>query len=90
MVADVAVPVAVVIVILPVVVALATVAVICVPLLTVKLDAALPLNATDDTAVKFVPVITTAVPTGPVPGLKPVIVGGGALTVKLLAERTVP
>src|SRR5215813_13270277 len=87
---EVAVPLAVVTVTLPVVEPVATVAVICMELLTVKLDAALPLNATDDTFEKLVPVITTAVPTGPLPGLNVEIVGGGALMVKLFVERALP
>jgi hypothetical protein len=35
-------------------------------------------------ALKLVPLIVTVVPTGPVPGLNPVIVGAGVVTVKLL------
>src|SRR5882757_7730270 len=88
--AEVAVPLTVVTVTLPVVEPVATVAVICVELFTVKPDAALPLNAIDDTAEKFVPVITTVVPTGPLPGLSAEMVGGGALMVKLVAERALP
>jgi len=48
------------------------------------------LNATPVAPVKLVPVITTAVPTGPLPGLKPEMVGAGTFTVKLLAEMAVP
>src|SRR5207237_1368728 len=55
---------------------------------TVKL-AATPLMVTDVTPVKFVPVIVTLVPTGPLVGEKLVIVGGG-MTVKLLAPVAVP
>ena len=90
LVAEVAVPPAVVTVILPDVVALATVAVICVVLLTVNPLAALPLNATEVTPVKFVPVMTIEVPTGPVPGLKLEIVGAGGLIVKSVDEVPVP
>ena len=39
--------------------------------------------------VKLVPVMTTAVPTGPLVGVKPVSVGAG-MTVKLPALVTVP
>src|SRR5207237_8017547 len=55
---------------------------------TVKL-AATPLMVTDVTPVKFVPVIVTLVPAGPLVGEKLVIVGGG-MTVKLLALVAVP
>jgi hypothetical protein len=57
--------------------------------LTVNVVALVPLNLTDVAPVRFVPVITTEVPTGPVVGEKLVIVGGRA-TVKLLALVTVP
>jgi hypothetical protein len=88
--ADVAVPPAVVTVILPVVEPLATVPVIWVELLTVKAEAAVELNFTAVAPVKLVPVMMTAVPTGPVVGLNAEIVGGGALIAKLVADRTVP
>ena len=39
---------------------------------------------------KFVPVIVTAVPAAPLVGLKPVIVGVGPETVKLLVLVAVP
>jgi hypothetical protein len=74
---------------LPLVVLAATTAVICVALLTTKLDAALPLNATAVAPLKLVPVITTEVPVGPFPGLK-LEIAGGATTVKLLVEVAVP
>ena len=38
--------------------------------------AASPLNFTDETPVKFVPVITTVVPANPIVGANEVIVGG--------------
>jgi hypothetical protein len=57
--------------------------------LTVNVVALVPLNVTAVAPVKFVPVITTEVPTGPLVGTKLVIVGAGA-TVKLLALVTVP
>ena len=52
--------------------------------------AALPLNRTADAPVKFVPLIVTLVPAGPLVGVKLVIVGALALTVKLLALVAVP
>jgi hypothetical protein len=55
---------------------------------TVKL-AAVPLNLTAVVPVKFVPLIVTLVPAGPVAGVKVVIVGG-LNTVKLLALVAVP
>jgi hypothetical protein len=59
----------------PVVAPLGTVAVIEVDELTVKL-ALVPLNRTAVAPVNFVPLIVTLVPTGPLVGEKPVIVGG--------------
>jgi hypothetical protein len=58
---------------------------------TVKL-AALPLNVTAVAPVKAEPLIVTLVPTGPLAGVKLVIVGGsGALTtVKVVALVAVP
>src|SRR2546428_964629 len=41
-------------------------------------------------SLKFVPLIWTFVPTGPLVGAKPLIVGGLAVTVKLLALVAVP
>src|SRR5882762_11571605 len=52
-----------------------TVAVIVVAEFTVKL-ALVPLNSTDVAPVKFVPLMLTLVPTGPLPGVKLEIVGG--------------
>jgi hypothetical protein len=86
---DVAVPAGVVTAIAPVVVPLATVAVIWVALLMVKLAAALPLKVTLLAAVKFVPVIEMDVPAGPVVGLK-LDMAGGRVMVKLLDEAPVP
>lgn len=74
---EVAVPSGVVTAMVPVVVPLATVAEMCVSLLTVKLVAALPLKVTAVAPVKLAPVMTTEVPTGPLAGLKLDIVGGG-------------
>jgi hypothetical protein len=56
---------------------------------TVK-DVAVPLNATAVAPVKFVPLIVTLVPAGPLVGVKPVMVGALALTVKVLALVAVP
>jgi hypothetical protein len=56
--------------------------------LTVKVALA-PTNVTAVAPVKFVPVMTTLVPTGPLVGLKFVMVGGG-MTVKLVALVAVP
>ena len=52
--------------------------------------AAVPLNVTAVAPVKFVPLIVTLVPTGPLVGAKLVIVGALAPTVKLLALVAVP
>ncbi len=65
-----------------------TVAWIAVAELTVKL-ALVPLNCTAVAPVKFVPLIVTLVPAGPLPGVKLVIVGGLS-TVKLLALLALP
>ena len=48
-----------------------TVALICVPETTLKNEALVPLNATAEAPVKFVPVMVTAVPTTPDPGENP-------------------
>jgi hypothetical protein len=87
--ADVAVPPGVVTVILPVVVLLATTAVICVALFTTKLEAALPLIATALAPVKLFPVITTEVPTGPLPGLK-LVITGAVVMLKFVVEVVLP
>ena len=53
--------------------------------------AARPLNATAVAPVKFVPLIVTLVPTGPLAGVKLIIVGGALLTtVKLFELVAVP
>ena len=49
----------------------------------------LPLNVTALAPVKFVPVIVTLAPVGPLVGVTLVIVGGNS-TVKLLAQVAVP
>jgi hypothetical protein len=49
-----------------------------------------PLIFTAVAPVKFVPVIATTVPAGPLAGVKPVIVGALWVTVKLLALVAVP
>ena len=48
------------------------------------------MNWTALAPLKFVPLIRTLVPTGPVVGVKLVIVGGLTVTVKLLVLLTVP
>jgi hypothetical protein len=85
----VAVPPGVVTEISPVVAPLGTVAVTCVAELTVNVVALVPLNVTAVAPVKFVPVITTEMPTEPLVGAKLVIVGDPT-TVKLLALVAVP
>ena len=50
----------------------------------------LPLNRTAVAPLKFVPLIVTLVPTGPLVGVKLVIVGALAVTVKLLVLVAVP
>jgi hypothetical protein len=82
----VAVPAGVVMVILPFVAPEGTVAVIWVAELTVN-EAEMPLNATDVAPVKLAPVIVTTLPTGPLAGEKLVIRGP---TVKLLELVAVP
>ena len=58
--------------------------------LTEKLTALAPLNVTAVAPVKAVPVSVTLVPTGPLVGVKLVIVGALAVTVKLLLLVAVP
>jgi hypothetical protein len=60
--------------ILPVFAPVGTVAVICVAEFTLKLVAAMPPNVTLVAPVKAVPVIVTGVPTGPLVGVKLVII----------------
>ena len=55
-----------------------------------KVVALTPLNRTAVAPVKFVPLMATLVPAGPLVGVKLVIVGGLAVTVKLLALVAVP
>jgi len=86
----VAVPPGVVTVIFPVVAPLGTVAVIDVALTTVNDVATVVLNLTAVAPVKFVPVIVTRVPMGPVVGVKELIVGRDAVTVKLPVLVAVP
>src|SRR5207247_896685 len=68
---------------------LGTVAEIEVAVVTEKL-ALVPLKVTAVAPVKFVPLIVTVVPTGPLVGVKLVMVGGLAVTVKLLELVAVP
>jgi len=49
-----------------------------------------PLNLTVVEPMKLVPVMTTDVPTGPLEGVKLVIVGAGTMTVKFVLEVPVP
>src|SRR5436190_2216943 len=83
-----AVPSEVVTLIGPLVAPAGTVAVIAVAEPTVKL-ALVPLNSTALAPVKLVPLIVTLAPTGPLPGVKLVIVGG-LMTVTLAALVAVP
>src|SRR5438552_542155 len=83
-----AVPPAVVTLIGPLVAPDGTVAVIAVAEFTVKL-ALVPLNRTALAPLKLVPLIVTLVPTGPLVGVKLVLVGG-LMTVKLLPLLAVP
>ena len=55
-----------------------------------KVVALTPLKVTAVAPVKFVPLIVTLVPTGPLVGVTLVIVGGLAVTVKGLALVAVP
>ena len=71
-----AVPAGATIVILPEVAPAGTVALTEVAEVTVNVVAAFPLNLTAVAPVRLVPVITTAVPTGPLTGVKLVIVAG--------------
>src|SRR6266850_1379408 len=84
----VAVPPGVVTLIVPVVAPVGTVARIEVAELTVKVALA-PLKATRVVPLKLVPLMVTLVPTGPLAGVKLVIVGG-LITVKLPALVAVP
>lgn len=73
----------------PVVVPVATTALIWVELITVNEEAAVPLKLTAVAPVRFVPLIVTVVPTPPEDGLIVVMVGN-ARTVKLVALVPVP
>src|SRR5436309_3466976 len=74
----------------PVVAPAGTVAWITVVDVTVKVVALVPLKLTAVTPVKFVPLMVTFAPTGPLVGVKSVIVGALADTVKVLALVAVP
>ena len=52
--------------------------------------AVVPLKVTAEAEPKFVPLMTTGVPTGPAVGLNPVMVGTGTVTVKFVAAVAVP
>ena len=83
-----AVPPAVVTLIVPLEVPAGTVAVIAVAEFTAKL-ALVPLNRTAVAPMKFAPLIVTLAPTGPLVGVKLEMVGG-LMTVKLLALLAEP
>jgi hypothetical protein len=76
----------------PVVEPAGTVAVICVSEFTVKVEEAVPLNVTADTALGAswnpVPVMMTCAPTGPHVGLKDVIVGAAASAAGIPSSKT--
>ena len=55
-----------------------------------KLGALVPLKATAIAPVKFVPLIVTVLPAGPLVGVKLMIVGALAATVKFVALVAVP
>ena len=74
---------------LPVVAPVGTVAVTEVAVLAPIVVAAIPLNLTEVTPSRFVPVMATLVPTGPEVGVNDVIVGAAA-KVKLVALLAVP
>jgi hypothetical protein len=84
-----AVPPGVVTEMVPLPAAAGTVVLIWVALTTVKVAVA-PAKLTFVVAVKLVPIMVTGVPTGPLAGVKLVIVGGGGITVKLVGETAVP
>jgi hypothetical protein len=92
-VALVAVPAGVVRLMSPVVVPIATFAVICVEFTTVNVDAGVALNRTADAPEKFAPSIVTTVPTAPLVGENEVMAGvpAGPITksVELVAVPTV-
>lgn len=87
--ADVAVPLGVVTVTVPVVAPVGTLVAMCELSLTENV-AAVPLNFTLVVPVKFVPVIVTLVPVGPLVGEKLEIVGAGWFTTKFVDEYVVP
>src|SRR5256885_17097694 len=74
----------------PVVAPAGTIAWITVVDVTVKVAALVPLKLTAVRLVKLVPLMVTVAPTGPLAGVKPVIVGPLAETVKLLVLVAVP
>ena len=87
---EVALPPGVVTEIVPLLAPAGTVAVIWVALSTVKAEAAVPWKDTAVAPVKFVPVRTTEVPTGPEAGAKEATVGAGAVTAKEVEEVPLP
>ena len=89
-VAEVAVPVGATMVMAPVVVPAATVAVSCVAEVMEKLATAVPLKLTAVVPVKFDPNTVTTVPVGPPVGVKALMVGptAGGVMVKLTFEMS--
>jgi hypothetical protein len=75
--------------IFPIVAPLGTVARTCVGKSTEKTEAAVPLNVTLLVPVKFVPVIVTSTPIGPLVGVNELI-AGATITVKSAALNTLP
>src|SRR5947209_7544941 len=72
---------------------LGTIALICVSESTWKLVAGVPLTVTSVAPAKWLPLMVTSVPTGPLLGRNEVIVGGtvtGFVTVKVLPLTPVP
>jgi len=57
---------------------------------SVVIVAVTPLKVKTEAALRFVPVMTTGVPTGPLVGLNPEMVGAGTVTVKSVAAVAVP
>ena len=74
----------------PLVAPAGTVVVIVVALTTVNVGCDVPLKVTPVAPVRLVPVMVTAAPTMPLVGVKPVTVGTGSVTVKLVALVAVP
>ena len=74
----------------PLVAPAGTTKVMVVPFTTAKPVMAAPFRVTAVAPVKLVPVIVTVAPTNPLPGVKLVMVGAGAVTVKVAAAEVPP